>query len=173
MKMKAPAAKKPAEFSKLRDLFIGQLKDLYSAEKQIVKDGLPKMIKTASNPELVNGLTAHLAETKEHVKRLEKISDDLGERLSGETCEATKGLLKEAAAWMGEDATDEVMDAGIIAGGQRVEHYEIAAYGTVHAYAVLLGERSAATLLATTLAEEKAANDKLGKAAKAINESAL
>jgi ferritin-like metal-binding protein YciE len=173
MTTKAPTQKKSAEFANLRDLFIEQLKDLYSAEKQIVKDGLPKMIKTASDADLIEGLTAHLEETKGQIERLDQISEILGEKLTGETCEATKGLLKEAAGWMEEDASDEVMDAGIIADGQRIEHYEIAGYGTAHAYAELLGEEKCAELLAETLAEEKAANEKLGEAAKSINQSAL
>jgi ferritin-like metal-binding protein YciE len=173
MTTKTAPQKKSAEFSNLRDLFIEQLKDLYSAEKQIVKDGLPKMIKTASNEDLIEGLTGHLEETKGQVDRLDQISELLGEKLTGVTCEATKGLLKEASGWMEEDATDEVMDAGIIADGQRIEHYEISAYGTAHAYAELLGEDKCAELLAETLAEEKAANEKLGKAAKKINQSAL
>ncbi len=173
MTTKTATPKKTVEFANLRDLFIAQLKDLYSAEKQIVKDGLPKMIKTASNPDLVDGLSGHLEETKGQIERLDQISELVGEKLTGETCEATKGLLKEAAGWMEEDATDEVMDAGIIADGQRIEHYEISAYGTAHAYAVLLGEEKAAELLAETLEEEKAANEKLGKAAKKINQSAL
>lgn len=172
MTTKTSTATKP-EFASLRDLFIEQLKDLYSAETQIVKDGLPKMIKTASDPDLVDGLSGHLEETKGQIERLNQISKKLGEKLTGDTCEATKGLLKEAAGWMGEDATDEVMDAGIIADGQRIEHYEISAYGTAHAYAILLGENECASLLAETLAEEKAANDKLGKAAKKINKAAL
>ena len=173
MTTKTASPKKTAEFANLRDLFISQLKDLYSAEKQIIKDGLPKMIKTASNEDLVEGLTAHLEETKIQFERLEQISEILGEKLTGETCEATKGLLKEAAGWMSEDASDEVMDAGIIADGQRIEHYEISAYGTAHAYAELLGEDKCAELLAETLAEEKAANEKLGEAARLINQSAL
>ncbi len=173
MSTKTASPKKSAEFANLRDLFIEQLKDLYSAEKQIVKDGLPKMIKTASDAGLIEGLTAHLEETKGQIERLEQISELLGEKLAGETCEATKGLLKEAAGWMEEDASDEVMDAGIIADGQRIEHYEISAYGTAHAYAELLGEDECAKLLAETLAEEKAADEKLGQAARLINQSAL
>ena len=154
MSSKSKLKKKAPEFSNLRDLFVEQLKDLYSAESQIAKAGLPKMIKKASDPELVKGLTMHLKETRGQLDRLEQISEQLGKKLSGETCEATKGLLKEAAGWMDEDATDEVMDAGIIADGQRIEHYEIAAYGTAHAYARLLGEAGCAALLAQTLAEE-------------------
>jgi ferritin-like metal-binding protein YciE len=173
MKKKTARKQRTPEFSNLRDLFIEQLKDLYSAEKQIVKKGLPKMIKCASHPDLVEGLTSHLKETKGQIDRLDRISDELGVRLTGETCKATKGLLEEAAGWMKKDATDEVMDAGIIAEGQRIEHYEISGYGTAHAYAMLLGERDCGTLLAETLTEEKAAHDNLSKAAKAINDSAL
>ncbi len=173
MKKKSSKKKSEPKYSSLRDLFIEQLKDLYSAEAQIVKKGLPKMIKGVSHPELEEGLKAHLKETKGHVERLDRISDELGVKLTGETCKATKGLLEEAASWMEEDATDEVMDAGIIAAGQRIEHYEISAYGTAHAYAMLLGERNCGTLLAETLAEEKAADETLGKAAKSINDSAL
>ena len=170
---KAKSVSKTPEFSNLHDLFINQLKDLYSAETQIAKDGLPKMIKTATDAGLIEGLTAHLSETKGQIARLEKISEIVGQKLTGHTCEATKGLLKEAAEWLEEDATDAVMDAGIIADGQRIEHYEISAYGTAQAYATALGEDECAKLLSASLAEEKAANEKLGKAAKAINKAAL
>jgi len=173
MNTKTPPLKKSAEYSSLRDLFIEQLKDLYSAEKQIIKDGLPKMIKTASNADLIEGLTAHLEETKGQLERLDQIAELLGEKLTGHTCEATKGLLKEAADWMSEDATDEVMDAGIISCAQRIEHYEISAYGTAHAYAELLGEDRIVKLLAKTSVEEKAADEKLGEAAHVINQTAL
>ena len=173
MTRKAKPATKTHEFANLRDLFIEQLKDLYSAETQIIKKGLPAMIKHAADAGLKKGLTAHLKETKGQLERLDKIAERLGEKLSGETCEATAGLIKEAAAWMKEDACDEVMDAGIIADGQRIEHYEISAYGTAHAYATLLGETACARLLAATLAEENAANEKLGKAAKTINQAAM
>ena len=173
MSTKTAPHKKSAEYASLRDLFIDQLKDLYSAEKQIVKDGLPKMIKAASSADLIEGLTAHFEETKGQIERLEKMSELLGEKLTGETCEAAKGLLKEAARWLHEGATEEVMDAGIIAEGQRIEHYEISAYGTAHAYAELLGEDRCAGLLAETLAEEKAADEKLGEAARRINQAAL
>jgi ferritin-like metal-binding protein YciE len=171
--MKTKSKSTEPEFASLRDLFVEQLKDLYSAETQIIKKGLPAMIKKATNPALKKGLSGHLAQTKGQLARLNKISEQLGEKLSGETCEATAGLIKEAAAWMGEDATDEVMDAGLIAEGQRIEHYEISGYGTAHAYATLLGETKSASLLAATLAEEKAANEKLGKAAKKINKAAM
>ena len=173
MSTKTASQKKTAEYASLRDLFIEQLKDLYSAEKQIVKDGLPKMIRCASNADLIDGLSAHLEETKGHVDRLDQIGELVGENLGGATCQATKGLLKEAADWMSEDATDEVMDAGIIADGQRIEHYEISAYGTAHSYAEMLGENQVARLLAETLAEEKAADEKLGEAARIINQAAM
>jgi ferritin-like metal-binding protein YciE len=167
------SAPKAHEFATLRDLFIEQLKDLYSAETQLIKSGLPAMIKKATNPDLKQGLSGHLEQTKSQLDRLDQISAHVGEKLSGETCEATAGLIKEAAGWMAEDAADDVMDAGIIADGQRIEHYEIAAYGATHAYATLLGETECAKLLAATLAEEKAANEKLGKAALKINQAAM
>jgi ferritin-like metal-binding protein YciE len=173
MTTKTKTETKTHEFANLRDLFIEQLKDLHSAETQIIKKGLPAMIKNATNEDLIQGLTDHLEETKGQLDRLDQISEIIGEKLSGETCEATAGLIKEAAGWMEEDASDEVMDAGIIADGQRIEHYEISAYGTAHAYATLLGETDIATLLAATLAEEKAANDKLGDAAETINQAAM
>lgn len=160
------------KFETLHDLFVNQLRDLYSAESQIIK-ALPKMIKHATTPALKAGLTAHLEETKGQLERLKEISAALGKKLSGHTCEATKGLVKEAAEWMEEDATDAVMDAGIIADGQRVEHYEISAYGTAHAYALALGDKQSASLLAATLKEEKAADEKLGKIALAVNKAAL
>lgn len=167
-----PRAKAP-EFTNLRDLFVHQLRDLYSAEQQILKDGLPKMIKTASDSELVDCLTAHLAETKEQIARLNEIAEILEVKLAGHTCEATKGLLKEAAEWLEQDAADAVMDAGIIGDGQSIEHYEIARYGAAHAYALKLGEDECAELLATTLEEEKAANEALSAAAESVNRAAL
>ena len=173
MTTKAKIETKTHEFANLRDLFIEQLKDLHSAETQIIKKGLPAMIKKATHADLKKGLMGHLEETKGQLVRLNQISEHLGEKLSGATCEATAGLIKEAAEWMEEDASDDVMDAGIIADGQRIEHYEISAYGTAHSYATLLGETECAELLAATLAEEKAANDKLGQAAKTINKAAM
>ena len=168
-----PKYAKAPEFAHLSDLFIVQLKDLYSAETQIIKKGLPAMIRKATNPDLKKALSDHLTQTKGQLDRLRRISELVGEKLLGETCEATAGLIKEAAGWMDEDASDAVMDAGIIADGQRIEHYEMSAYGTAHSSATLLGETACAKLLAATLAEENAANDKLGKAATKINKAAM
>src|ERR1700748_1142741 len=156
------------KFASLNDLYIEQLKDLHSAETQLIK-ALPKMAKAAKSPELKAAFTEHLEETKEQLERLNQISEKLGKRLTGHTCAAMKGLIEEGSEWMEEDAEPGVMDAGLIASAQRVEHYEMAGYGTVHNFAQLLGEDKAAKLLAETLQEEGAADKKLTALAKAIN----
>ena len=156
------------KFSSLHDLYIEQLKDLHSAETQLTK-ALPKMAKAANNPKLKSAFTDHLAETKEQLERLNEIGEKLNKSLGGHTCAAMKGLIEEGSEWMEEDAETEVMDAGLIAAAQRVEHYEMAGYGTVHNFAELLGEDDAAELLAETLEEEKAADEKLTTLAKSIN----
>ena len=156
------------KFSSLQDLYIEQLKDLHSAETQLTK-ALPKMAKAANTPELKSAFTAHLEETKEHLVRLDQIGEKLDQSLGEQTCAAMKGLIEEGAEWMEEDAEPEVMDAGLIAAAQRVEHYEIAGYGTVHNFAELLGEEEAAELLAETLEEEEAADEKLTSLAQSIN----
>jgi len=143
----------------LNDLLIDQLKDLYNAEGQLTK-ALPKMAKAATNPELKKAFETHLAETQEHVSRLEQVFETLGERAKGKTCAAMKGLIEEGKEIMDEDATPEVLDAGLIAAAQRVEHYEIAGYGTVRTYAETLGHSEAAKLLQQTL-EEEGKTDKL------------
>ena len=130
----------------LQDLYTEQLRDLYNAENQLVK-ALPKMAKASSNEELAQGFLDHLEETKGHVERLEKIFKAMGEKPTGKTCAAMKGLIEEGKETMEEDAEPEVMDAGLIAAAQRVEHYEIAAYGTVRTFAQLLGDDEAAKLL--------------------------
>jgi ferritin-like metal-binding protein YciE len=145
----------------MRELLIDELQDLYSAENQITK-ALPKLVKASSAPALQQAFEHHLEETKNHVKRLEQIFDHLNESPKGKTCEGMKGLLKE-----GGEA--EVLDAGLISAAQRVEHYEIAAYGSARTYAELLGEREAVRLLSETLEEEKAADTKLSQVAKKIN----
>ena len=156
------------KFSSLNDLYLEQLKDLHSAETQLTK-ALPKMAKAANSPELKAAFTEHLEETKEQLARLNQIGEKLGKSLSGHTCAAMKGLIEEGSEWMEEDAEPEVMDAGLIAAGQRVEHYEMAGYGTVHNFAELLGDEDSAELLAETLKEEKTADKKLTSLAKAIN----
>lgn len=144
----------------LEDLFHHQLKDLYSAETQLV-DALPKMEKEASNSKLKKAFTSHLEETKKQVERLKDIGKDLDIKLTGETCKGMKGLISEAQSFISEDAEDNVRDAGLIADAQRVEHYEISAYGTVIEYAKALGKTEAERLLKETLKEEKSADKKL------------
>jgi len=152
----------------LRELYVEELQDLYSAETQITK-ALPKMVKAATSQTLKDAFESHLEETKEQIKRLDQIFENLGESSKGKTCEGMKGLLKEGDELMKEDADPEVLDAGLISAAQRVEHYEMAGYGTVRTYAELLGEDEAVTLLEATLKEEKAADSKLSKVANKIN----
>ena len=150
------------------DLYLQQLKDLHSAESQLIK-ALPKMAKAARNPDLKKAFIEHLEQTKEHLERLKQVAEKLGKRLTGHTCAAMKGLIEEGSEWIAEEAAAEVMDAGIIAAAQRVEHYEMAGYGTVQTFAKLLGEKEAAELFTLTLNEEKAADKKLSLLAKSIN----
>src|SRR5713101_8150715 len=152
----------------LNELYVEELKDLFSAENQLVK-ALPKMAKAASSEELRQGFEDHLEQTKEHVARLEQIFESIGESAKGKKCLGMEGLVKEGAEIMGEDFDDEVMDAALISAGQRVEHYEIAAYGTVCAYADLLGLSAHASLLRQTLEEEKQTDQKLTELSKEIN----
>ena len=152
----------------LRELYIDELKDLYSAETQITK-ALPKLVETATNSALRQAFEHHLEETMSHVTRLEQIFEGLNESPKGKTCEGMKGLLKEGDERAGEDGDADVLDAGLISAAQRVEHYEIAAYGSARTYAELLGEREAVRLLTDTLEEEKAADTKLTLVARKIN----
>lgn len=157
----------------LQDLFEHELKDLYSAETQIA-EALPKMAEAASSDGLKQAFKSHLEETKRQIGRLEEIGDQLGVRLTGETCEAAKGLIKEGQNLMKEGAADEVMDAALIGAAQRIEHYEMAGYGCARNYAKLLGHDEAARLLQTTLDEEKKADEKLNSIAEGkINERAM
>jgi len=156
----------------LQDLFHHELKDLYSAETQLVK-ALPKMAKAATNEDLKAGFEEHLEQTKGHVRRLEQIAESLEIRLTGHECQAMKALVLEGGELIHEDAEDAVRDAGLIGAAQRVEHYEIAAYGTARALATCLGFDQAAKLLGATLEEEKATDEKLTELAEsAINAEA-
>jgi ferritin-like metal-binding protein YciE len=137
----------------LQDLYVEQLRDLYSAEHQILA-ALPKMEAAASHPELKTAFRTHLAQTQEQVRRLEQIFESLGERPGGVTCEGMKGLLKEGEKTMREKADSDVLDAALIADAQRVEHYEIAGYGCVKTYARLLGREHEAEVLQQTEDEE-------------------
>jgi ferritin-like metal-binding protein YciE len=154
----------------LRELFIEELQDLYSAENQIL-EALPKMIEEASSPDLKAGFTKHLEQTRQHVSRLDQIFDQLGDDVDREdkTCKGMKGIIKDAEELLKTDAEPEVLDAGMIAGAQRVEHYEIAGYGTVRTYAQLLGRNEWAQLLEQTLQEEKDTDQKLNQLASHIN----
>src|ERR1700732_270017 len=160
------------EHQALKELYIDELKDIYSAENQLVK-ALPKMAKTANSEELRTGFEEHLEQTRGHVKRLEQICKELGEKPSGKKCKGMEGLVAEGQEIMGEDFEDEVMDAALISAAQRVEHYEIAAYGTVRTYGELLGEHVTAQLLEQTLEEEKETDQKLTDMAGEINVKAM
>jgi ferritin-like metal-binding protein YciE len=157
------------ELETLKDLYIHELKDLFSAEQQLVK-ALPKMAKAASNKELAAGFQEHLEQTKGHAQRLEQILSSHNATIRGAKCKGMEGLVAEGAEMIDEEADSEVKDAGLIAAAQRVEHYEIAGYGTARAYAELLGDQEGTNLLQTTLEEERQTDQKLTKLAKsAIN----
>ena len=152
----------------LKDLMIDELKDLYSAENQILK-ALPKMIKKATSPELKQGFQKHLKETEGHVERLEKIFKELDGSPRGKKCKGMEGVIADGKELMEEDAEPEVMDAGLIGAAQHVEHYEMAGYGCVRTYADLLGLKNISKLLQQTLDEEKATDEKLTELARNIN----
>lgn len=153
----------------LRELFINELQDLYSAENMILK-ALPKMAAAATNPELKAGFNEHLAQTRGHKQRLDQIFDQLGDiDREDKKCKGMEGIIKENKELLSEDAGPEVLDAGMIAGAQKVEHYEIASYGTVRTYAQLLGRNDWAQLLEATLNEEKETDAKLNQLAGRIN----
>jgi ferritin-like metal-binding protein YciE len=159
-KKKAPSQNKVVTHEKLDEIFINGLKDIYWAEKALTK-ALPKMIKNAAAEELVTCLTKHLDETMEQITRLEKVFDSIDEKPVAKKCAAMEGLIKEAEEIMEECEAGGMRDAGIISAGQKVEHYEIATYGTLRAFAEILGHKEAARLLLKSLGEEKAADDKL------------
>src|SRR3984957_10794150 len=152
----------------LRELYVDELRDIYSAENQLVK-ALPKMAKAANSSELRSGFEEHLEQTKGHVQRLEKIFAEMGEKPTGKKCKGMEGLIEEGKEMIEEEnLEDEALDAGLISAAERVEHYEIAAYGCVRTYAKLLGESEAASLLEQTLAEEKETDEKLTELAEQI-----
>src|SRR5271168_1924543 len=156
------------ETNRLKHLYVEELKDLYSAENQMVK-ALPKMIKAATSEDLRAGFEEHLEQTKGHVSRLEEIFKALGESPKGKKCKGMEGLIKEGGEMIEEDPAPEELDAGLISAAQRVEHYEIAGYGCVSTYAKLLGENEAESLLRETLEEEKKTDAKLTQLAESIN----
>jgi ferritin-like metal-binding protein YciE len=157
----------------LQQLLIEELRDLYHAEKQLTR-ALPKLAKKVTSPELRELLESHLDETEQQITRLETAFEKLGERPRGKHCDGMAGIVEEGNALLQEDFDDAVLDAGIIAGAQRAEHYEIAAYGSVMAWAKALGHKDIAALLDETLEEEKAADKKLSALAeRSVNRHAV
>ncbi len=152
----------------IEKLFLEELKDLYSAENQITK-ALPKMIKAAKSQELRNALEKHLKETEGQIERLDRVFEMLGTRHTSKTCEGMKGVLEEGSEMLQETEEGDVRDMAIISAGQRVEHYEMAAYGTVRSYAKHLEKPQVAQLLEETLEEEKSADKKLTQISEQVN----
>jgi ferritin-like metal-binding protein YciE len=148
----------------MKELLIEELRDIYNAEKQLTK-ALPKMARAAKNEALKTAFQDHLQETQGQIERLEQVFEKLDTRARGKLCHAMEGLVEEAKDIMEEGLAPELLDAALIAAAQKVEHYEIASYGTVHAYAEALGQREVADLLKQTLEEEKATDEKLNKLA--------
>lgn len=161
-----------SKMTSLQDLLEHQLADLYSAETQQLA-AMPKLVQAATNPQLKKAFEKHVEQTKVQIGRLETIGKEMGIKLTGETCLAMKGLIKEAQGFIEEDATPAVKDAGLIAEAQRIDHYEISGYGTAHRYAAQLGHANVAKLLAETLEQEKDADEALNDLAiEVINEKA-
>ena len=157
------------EQNALKELYVDELRDIYNAENQLTK-ALPKMAKAATSDDLRAGFEEHLEQTKGHIQRLEQIFTELEEKPTGKKCKGMEGLIEEGKEMIEEEELEgEALDAGLISAAQRVEHYEIAAYGCVRTYATLLGETEAAKLLEATLREEKETDQKLTKLAEKIN----
>src|SRR5580700_3444755 len=156
------------ETNRLKHLYVEELRDLYSAESQLVK-ALPKMAKAATSEELQTGFTEHLEQTKGHVERLEQIFEALGESPKGKKCKGMEGLIAEGSEVTEEDYEGNILDAALIGAAQRVEHYEIVGYGTVRAMAEVLGEDEHVSLLTETLDEEKETDEKLTELAQEAN----
>lgn len=172
-KTTSSTTKKNMSESKFHELFVDEIKDIYWAEKNLVKT-LPKMAKAATSDELKECITSHLEETKEHVARLEKIFDLLGKKPQAKKCEAMAGLLAEGQEVIDDtDADTAVRDAGIIISAQKVEHYEISAYGSLRTLAKVMGHKEIAEILESTLEEEKNADAILTEVAEStVNEEA-
>lgn len=161
-----------SELGTLHDAFIDELRDAYDAERQILKV-LPKLAKASASPELRDAFTSHLEETRGQVERLEQVFASLDEKVRGKHCDGIEGIIEEGKSVMEEEFDEATMDACLIASGQRAEHYEIAAYGTLVAWARAMGHTEAAVLLEQNLGEEKAADEKLTALAESgINEQA-
>jgi ferritin-like metal-binding protein YciE len=151
----------------LEQLYMSELRDLYSAENQLLR-ALPKMARGASSPELKDAFEKHLEQTKGHVERLEQIFQQRDENPKGKTCHGMKGLIEEGSEILKEDGEDSVLDAGMIVAAQKVEHYEIASYGSVRTFANLLNQEEAARLLQSTLDEEAETNEILNRLAESV-----
>jgi ferritin-like metal-binding protein YciE len=161
-----------AESGSLHDAFLDELRDAYDAEKQLTK-ALPKLAKAATSPVLRDAFESHLEETRGHVERLEEVMEGLGEKVRGKHCDGIAGIIEEGKSAMEEDFDEDTMDACLIASGQRAEHYEMAAYGTLIAWAKAMGHSDAAGILQSILDEEKAADEKLSSLAEGgINQRA-
>ena len=161
-----------ATLSSPRELLVEELKDLYSAENQLIK-ALPRMAKAATSDELKNAFETHLEQTKEHAARLEKVMKQLDESPKGKTCKAMKGLIEEGKEAMEEDAEDVIMDLALITAAQKVEHYEIAGYGCARTLAELSGEKKIAATLQETLDEEGETDKRLTEVAMGLNLEAV
>ncbi len=161
-----------AEAGTLHDAFLDELRDTYDAERQLTK-ALAKLGKAATSPQLRQAFESHLEETRGQIKRLEQVFESLGEKVRGKHCDGIEGIIEEGKSIMEEDFDDTTMDACLIAAGQRAEHYEMAAYGTLVAWAKAMGHTAAASLLQQTLDQEKAADQKLSALAEGgINQGA-
>lgn len=163
-KSKSKSSNKSMQSSQLMKLFVDELKDIYWAEKALTK-AIPKMVKKATSEELITALENHLEETKNQVTRLEEVFESIDKKASAKKCDAMAGLIEEAEGIMEECEEGAMCDAGIISAGQKVEHYEIASYGTLRQFAETLGLTKAAQLLEETLNEEKMADEKLTEVA--------
>ncbi|MDY0025623.1 MAG: ferritin-like domain-containing protein [Lentimicrobium sp.] len=161
-----------AKLKNLKDLLEHELQDLYSAENQLA-EALPKMAKAAKNSKLKKAFEDHLKQTKTQIERLEKVAKDLDFKIEGEVCKGMKGLIKEGEDMIDQKAAEAVHDAGLIAAAQRIEHYEIAGYGTVLSYMKTLDLKDAAKTLAKSFDEEKQTDEKLSKLAEEINKEAM
>jgi ferritin-like metal-binding protein YciE len=155
----------------LKTLYVDELRDLLDAENQLIK-ALPKMAESSTSDQLRSGFEHHLEQTRAHATRIEQILEALGEAPKGKKCKGMQGIVAEGKEILGEDYEGELMDSAIISAAQRVEHYEIAAYGSVREYAQLLGENEAVSLLSKTLEEEKETDQKLTELARTINQQA-
>jgi ferritin-like metal-binding protein YciE len=156
----------------LQDLFLNELRDLYDAERQLIK-ALPKMARGAHNPQLRTAFEQHLGQTRHHAERLEQVFEKFGAKAKAKKCQAMRGLIEEGADMLDEDAEADVRDAGLIACAQKVEHYEIAGYGTLCTWAQQLGQGEALKLLQQTLREEKETDEKLTHLAESgVNQAA-